>query len=196
VSKLEGTVPAGATSAVIGLRVNTEDAGPGPVSVRIYRVAYTEGSGGRNRVADPRFVHGADQWGRSGTGRARFVASDRDAGTMLRVDATPDQAVLVDSTAFPVTAGAGYTFSAGLQVPPSTTGNAYLAVIFLHATEVARHRLELAPAPIRLGQVDAGSGSFELRGARLQPGRYRIRAEYPGDPDHWPSTVEATVKVS
>ncbi len=194
-SRLQGRVPAGATAAVVGLRVNTEDAGPGPVHLRFYRIGYVEGSGARNRVPDPGFAQGPDHWGVTGAGRARFVSSDRSGGRMLRVDADPAQAVLVNSGAFRVKAGARYTFTAALRVPASAKGNAYLAVIFLHATEIARHRLELAPAAVDLGRVDAGSGTFASRGARLDPGRYRLRVEYPGDADHWPAAVETTITV-
>jgi hypothetical protein len=196
VSQLEGRVPAGAATAVVVLRVNTEGAGPGPVHLRVYRLGYKEGGGTRNRVPDPGFAAAPAGWGVSGAGRARFVASDRGGARMLRVDATPSQDLLVDSSAFPVTAGARYRFTATLQVPASATGNAYLAVVFLHGTEVARHRLELAPEPIRLGTVDAASsGRFAVRGLRLDPGRYRLRIEDPGDADHWPATVETVVRV-
>jgi hypothetical protein len=196
VSQLEGRVPAGATTAVVVLRVNTEDAGPGPVHLRIYRLGYTQGSGSRNRVPDPGFAAAPDGWGVSGAGQARFVASDRGGGRMLRVDATPSQELLVDSSAFPVTAGARYRFTAALRVPASATGNAYLAVVFLHGTEVARHRLELAPAPIALGTVHATpAGRFTFRGLRLDPGRYRLRIEDAGDADHWPASVEQTLRV-
>jgi hypothetical protein len=196
VSQLDGRVPAGASTAVVVLRVNTEDAGPGPVHLRIYRLGYVQGGGSRNRVPDPGFAAAPDGWGVSGAAQARFVASDRGSGRMLRVDATSGQDLLVDSSAFPVTAGARYRFTAALRVPASASGNAYLAVVFLHGTEVARHRLELAPEPIGLGTARAtSSGRFTFRGLRLDPGRYRLRIEDPGDADHWPATAETTLRV-
>jgi len=62
---LEGRVPAGTTSAVIGLRANTEEAGPGPVHVSVYEVGYVEEHDRRNLVPEPRFMRGP--WGYAGT---------------------------------------------------------------------------------------------------------------------------------
>jgi len=197
VSALNGRVPAGATTAVIGLRANIEEAGPGPVHLSLYELSYTQGTSRRNRVPDPRFASGRAQWPPDGSARVRILASDHGPGRMLRVDATSKQTLLLTSAEFPVTAGAVYHFTAAIRVPASSAGNAYLAVIFLKNTEVARERMELAPRPITLGRFTTTtvSGAFVAGGLKLEPGRYRLSVRYFGDIDHWPSTASASITV-
>ena len=116
---------------------------------------------------------------------------------MLRIDATSKQSLLITSAEFAVTAGAAYRFSAAIRVPASSAGNAYLAVIFLKGTEIARERMELSPRPITLGRFTTTtvSGPFVADGLKLEPGRYRLRVRYFGDIDHWPSTAETSITV-
>jgi hypothetical protein len=194
VLSLEGKVPAGATTAVVGLRANTEEAGPGPVHVSIYELRYVEDRTGGNRVPDPHFTHG--EWA-VGVAHTQVVASDRGAGSMLRVDLTGDQALNLDSPGqFPVDPGAHYRFSVGVRVPEASAGNAYIAVIFLSGTEIERDRIGLAPQSIPLGEATAAStGTFLATGLALAPGTYRLRVEYPGDSDHWHSAAETTLRV-
>jgi hypothetical protein len=197
VSRLNGRVPVGATRAVIGLRANIEEAGPGPVHVSLYELSYTQGTSGRNRVPDPRFAGGLARWPPGGSARVRVLTSDHGSGRMLRIDATSKQTLLITSSEFPVTAGAAYRFSAAVRVPASSAGNAYLAVIFLKDIEVARERMQLAPQPITLGRfaTTSASGTFVASGLRLEPGRYRLSVRYFGDIDHWPSTAETSMTV-
>jgi len=197
VSGLNGRVPAGATTAVIGLRANIEEAGPGPVHLSLYELSYTQGTSRRNRVPDPRFAGGLARWPPDGSARIRILASDHGSGRMLRIDATSKQSLLITSAEFAVTAGAAYRFSAAIRVPASSAGNAYLAVIFLKGTEIARERMELSPRPITLGRFTTTtvSGPFVADGLKLEPGRYRLRVRYFGDIDHWPSTAETSITV-
>jgi hypothetical protein len=87
--------------------------------------------------------------------------------------------------------------SAAVRVPASSAGNAYVAVIFLKGTEVARERMELSPRPITLGRfaTTTVSGEFVATGLKLEPRRYRLNATYFGDIDHWPSTTETSMTV-
>jgi hypothetical protein len=197
VSGLNGRVPAGATKAAIGLRANIEGAGPGPVHLNVYELRYTQGASGRNRVPDPRFAEGLARWPPDGSARVRVLVSDHGSGRMLRIDATPKQSLLITSAEFPVTAGAAYRLSAAVRVPASSAGNAYVAVIFLNDTEVARERMQLSPRPITLGRFATTtiSGEFVAAGLKLEPGRYRLSATYFGDIDHWPSTSEASMTI-
>jgi hypothetical protein len=197
VSGLNGLVPAGATRAVIGLRANIEGVGPGPVHLSVYELRYTQGASGRNRVPDPRFARGLAGWPADGSARVRVLASDHGSGRMLRIDATSKQRLLITSAEFPVTAGAAYRFSAAVRVSASSAGNAYLAVIFLNDTEVARERMALSPRPITLGRfaTTTVAGEFVAAGLKLEPGRYRLSVTYFGDIDHWPSTTETSMTI-
>jgi hypothetical protein len=197
VSGLNGRVPAGATKAVIGLRANIEGAGPGPVHLSVYELRYTQGTSRQNRVPDPRFAGGLARWPPGGSARVRVLASDHGSGRMLRIDATSKQSTLITSAEFRVTAGAAYRFSAAVRVPASSAGNAYVAVIFLNDTEVARERMELSPRPITLRRfaTTTVSGEFVAAGLKLEPGRYRLSVTYLGDIDHWPSTTETSVTI-
>ncbi len=115
---------------------------------------------------------------------------------MLRVDAEPDQDLNMDSASFAVTAGASFTLFAAVDVPAESAGNAYVAVIFIGATEVERHRLDLAPQPIGLGEATTSpTGAFIAGDLSLEPGAYQLRGDYPGDIDHWPVHTESIIRV-
>jgi hypothetical protein len=115
---------------------------------------------------------------------------------MLRIDATKRQDLGINSAEFRVTAGAQYRFSAAVRVPVGSAGSVALCVIFLKGTELARQQLDLAPLPIALGEsVTDASGAFQAAGPALEPGHYRLRVEYGGDPDHWPASVETSIAV-
>jgi hypothetical protein len=194
--ELDGVVPAGAATAVVAVRVNEEGAGPGSADLTLYEVGYSEGSEQANRVPDARFKSGLDRWGVWGAGDVRTTASDRGSGRMLRVEATPAQSVGLNSSGFDVTAGAAYHFSAGARVPAASAGSAYLAIVFLGGTEVARHRIALGPSAIPLGEtVTDATGGFRLAVAGLEPGAYRLRFEYAGDAAHWPAHAEQEITV-
>ncbi len=192
---LTGRVPANATTAVVGIRVNHEEAGPGPADLTFYEVAYTEGVGGQNRVPNPRFEQNLDYWGVWGDGLATTTTSDR-GGRMLRVMATTTQSVGLNSSGFEVTHGADYRLSVAVRVPEGSIGAAYIATIFLDGTEVARHRLSLAPAPIRLASVvTIADGSFSVSPGGLEAGRYTVQAAYAGDRSRWPASATSTVTL-
>ena len=194
--RLDGRVPAEATSAVVALRVNEEGAGPGPADLTLYEVRYSEGGAKTNRVPNPRFGHGLDLWGAGGSGVVRTRPSDRGSGWMLRVEATPSQSVGINSGEFGVTAGAEYRFSVAARIPVDSIGSAYLAVVFLHGTEVARYRIHLAPLAVSLGHAATDpSGGFRIAAADLEPGGYRLRLEYAGDASHWPAHAEQEITV-
>lgn len=193
-----GVVPAGASKALVVFRVNTEGAGPGKADLRIYEVAYTLGGGSANRVRNPRFSRGLDGWGAYGKGRASVVASDRGRGQMLRLVASRSQALSIDSTSpIAVTPGANYRLSVRASVPEASSGSAYVAVIFLGASEMDRHTLPLAPVPIALSTVmSTTSGAFAIRQRGLEAGRYRLVVSYEGDLSHWPTHSESIIQVA
>lgn len=194
--ELSGSVPAGATSAVVGLRVNSEGAGIGPADLTFYEVGYSEGTSSANRVPHPRFDRGLEAWGPWGSGRARAQPSDRGPGQRLRIVVRPDQTLGLNSDPFGVTAGATYHFSVAARVPIESVGSAYIAVIFLRGTEVARHRLSLAPVPVPFGEATTDAlGAYRFSVGGLDPGRYSVQVTYPGDASRWPASTERTAIV-
>ena len=194
VLEFRGTVPAGASQAVIGIRVNTEDAGPGSADLTFYEVGYAEGASTANLVPNGHFEWG---WGAEDDASVP-VPSDRGSGMMLRVVATTTQAVGDNSGSFAVTPGAQYRFWVASRIPEASIGSAYIAPIFLVAggSEVRRDIHQLAPAPIPVGTATAdATGAFSLTTSAMEAGRYRLRAAYPGDDARWPAWARVDVIV-
>jgi hypothetical protein len=182
----EGTVPDGVETAEVGIRINTEGAGPGTADIRIYEVGYFEDGEDVNRVDDPSFsgLAGFDIQGVS------VIPSDLGAGTMLRLTATPEDVINLGSVQFPVTPSARYRLTVTASVPEPSALAGYATVVFLRGDERARHILPLAPSAIPLAELTTGpDGGFEL--AQESPsGRFRLRVGYDGDLGHWPSYLE------
>jgi uncharacterized protein (TIGR03437 family) len=185
-----GTVPPDARQAVVGVRVNLEDA----ICTRCrsdfwaYRFNYAQADG-INRVRNPEFALGWQEWGFSGTGKCRLEPSDRSASSALHFTTAPGETIMLNSSYFPVTGGASYTFSVTAKVPPLSTGSGYFAVIFLNSnSEVRRHRVQLATATVLLGKPLTGKdGSFALALPVLPPSNFEYRAEFAGDDGYWPA---------
>lgn len=197
VLELRGTVPAGASMAVIGLRVNHEDAGAGSADLSFYELGYAQGATTVNVVPNGRFDDGLDGWGRWGDGSLTVTPSDRRAGQMLRAVVTSSQTLGLNSGDFAVTPGAEYRMWLAARIPEASIGSAYVAAIFLKAdgSEVRRDIRQLAPAPIAIGTATTdATGAFSLTASALEAGRYRLRASYAGDEVLWPAwaDVEAT----
>lgn len=195
--KLEGTVPETATSVVLAVRANVENAGPGPVDVRIYNISFTAGVAAENTVSDPDFSGGMTHWGPYGTGTVTALRSDQGTGRMLQLTADPEQEIFVDSTRFPVVAGQGYQLSVTASIPEASIGTALVAVVFLDKTETefVRHELRLNPTPLGVDPVTSSAdGGFDLHVSDLDPGEYSIRVVYSGGLRYWPA--EATFRFS
>jgi hypothetical protein len=183
---IEGVVPEGAELGEVGIRINTEGAGPGPADLRIYQVGYSEADAPGNRVPDPDFGYLA-QFDIDGV---EVVASDSGAGTMLRLTADPDGEINLGSDRFAVTPGARYRFTVEAAVPEGSAGAGYAGVVFLAGAELERHTVPLAPRAGTVGTVTTDElGRFQVAVSDLAPGRHRIVASYPGDLRSWPSTT-------
>jgi len=194
VQEFRGTVPAGASQAVIGIRVNSEGAGPGSADLTFYEVGYAEGATTANLVPNGNFEWG---WGASDDASVP-VPSDRGSGMMLRVVATPSLAVGDNSGSLAVTPGAAYRFWVATRVPEASIGSASIAPIFLTAdwSEVRRDIHPLAAAAISVGTATtAATGAFSLTTSAMDAGRYRLGATYPGDATRWPAWAEADALV-
>lgn len=189
-----GTVPEGADTAVVAIRVHVEDAANGDTDVRLGRVRYGDGDADTNRVTNPDFAAGLAGWGAYGSPLGTVTVEGSPAQLRLRADET--EIIMIDSDPFPVTPGSPYRFEADLGVPEASIGTATVAVVFLGASEVARHSIPFEPFPEELPAVRTDpAGRAVLPTSTLSPGRYRLDARYAGDLDHWPATAATTIEV-
>ena len=148
---LTGTVPAGATQADVGFRVNTECGCAGTSELILYETTYVQGGEKTNRVLNSNFAQGLNGWGFWGTGTARLETSDQGQGQMLHVTAKPSQTAAINSTRFPVSAGAAYTLTLSARVSPVSTGSGYFDIIFLNSSnEGTRKQIPLKTATVGL----------------------------------------------
>ena len=106
---LTGTVPAGATEADVGYRVNLECGCSGPADFVLYEVRYMEGDETVNRIPNPNFGQGYDGWGSWGDAVWNLEPSDVGEGRAQHVTATPGQGAAINSAKFPTTSGARFT---------------------------------------------------------------------------------------
>jgi hypothetical protein len=191
---LSGNVPAGATSAVVGFRVNTECGCAGASEFRLYGVRYAE-SGGTNTVPNPGFDDGWAGWGAWGDGSVTLEPSDRAGGWMLHERASPSQFAALNSSGFRVSASGGFTLSFAARVAPLARGSGYFAIFFLGpTTEVARRTIALAPATLSYGSTTTGGdGSFHTTVRGLPEGTSLLEAWYRGDNRYFPAYASATV---
>ena len=196
---LSGTVPAGTAEAVVGFRVNTECGCAGESGFALYDASYTAGGGSSSLVPDGDFSNALDGWGLSGEGVARVQPSDRGEGSMLAVQASPDQSLLANSALFPVEAGQPYTVSFEAKVAPSSVGSGYFALVFLGARgEIDRRRILFLPASFDIGtritdETGAFRATFHAPGIQLSLGKVLIEAWFPGDERLWPDYGMGTI---
>lgn len=169
----------------------------GPADIRLYEVGYAEGGHSANRAVDAGFDAGSAQWGVDGTGRPVTVPGDDGSGMMLRITAPPTDPLALGSPRFPVTPGAAYEFYFTAAVPIGSASSDYIGVVFLgEGGEVRRDVVDLAPHPIALGPAATDSdGRILLRLDGLAPGRYLVRASYPGDASRWPACAETEAQI-
>ncbi len=195
--QLTGTVPAGAQTAHVGIRVNIEDiAEHGLANITIYRASYTQGASTKNRVPNPELRTNTNFWGLHEDG-IRVLRSDIGPGLMIRIRDTATQSTIINTGGFPVTPGATFRATMRLKVTQSTVGHAYFTVTWLSSvTEIRRERLDLVPAPTRLpDRSSTSAGTFKARFDDLWPGRYRVLVTYSGDGGHLPTQSAQVVLV-
>ena len=178
-SELSGVVPAGATSAVVGLRLNMEGAGPAAADLSIYSVAYRQQGEPLNRVPNGSFGRGLQSWGVIG---GRLQPSDRGGGSMLRYAVGSGEAAMANSGTFPVSAGTNFTLSFAARVSPRSTGSGYFAVFFLNGNrEVERQTLPIEASTVHAVARTDISGQFTYTWAAPSGQHVEVRAAWPGD---------------
>lgn len=190
---LSRTVSAGARTAVVGYRVNTECDCSGPADFTLYESRYQE-PGGSNRVPNARFDQGLEGWGI--TGDAVQVLEPTATGQALHLTAAPGQIANTDSAPFPVTASAQFTVTFSARVSSASTGSGYFHVVFLgpDGLEISRSTANLAAVPIALGKpTTSPRGAFSAPLPPLSPGSYLVEAWFRGGNTAFPSYASARI---
>jgi len=196
--RLSGTVPVGATKAVVGFRANIEcGAGAmGKPSFTLYDVSYIEDGSDTNRVPNNSFAQGLNGWGQWGTGKVTIEPSDLGTGQMLQVAGTDIQTIIVNSPVFAVTRSAYYEVIFGARVSPGSVGSGCFALIFLSPNqEVSRVTISFEPARVSYGTVTADAdGAFQADFHDIPDGKVLVEATYAGDRLFLPSFAEAIIE--
>jgi len=190
---LEGTVPAPATQALVGLPVNTENGGPGPSDLSIYQMAYSENGESGNRVPNANFSEGLQPWASWGTGAGHLMPSDRGDGQMLNVTTTSEQSAWLNSSAFGVTAGKRFKVTVAARIAPASAGSGYFTVIWLYGSEFKRQTIPIKPAPpghVFVATDDGGAFRYDWPG--LPTGRIVLTARWAGDDTRSPVIASIT----
>jgi hypothetical protein len=199
VIETRGTVPADVTRALVGVRTNNEGPGPHAADITFYEIGYEEEGDQESRVPNGRIRSGA--WDHAGSGSLSVEPNDRGGGGMMRLRASPDQTIMSNSREFSVTPGATYRLWIAARVPEASVGSTTVDLIFLDANGIEtdrapRARLPVAPAPIPVGATTTDAeGGYRLVIADLEPGRYRLTADYAGDAAHWPARAAVSIDL-
>jgi hypothetical protein len=190
---LTGIVPAGATEADVGYRVNLECGCSGPADFVLYEVRYTEGDQTTNRVPNPSFSRGYDGWGAWGDATWRLERSDQGAGRAQHVTARPDQGAAINSAKFSTTPGSSFTVAFVARVSPESLGSGYFNLIFANGmNEVKRYTVPLEPAVVSLGEATTDeTGTYRLDLSEMAASNVLLQAWYAGDQDYWPAFASA-----
>ena len=198
VLEFHGRVPKGGGDALIQVQVNQEPLRPGTADLTFYEIGYAEGSATGDLVPNPRFDGEARDWGHWGEASFSVVPSDRGPGSMVRIVATPSQTMIVNSATFHATEGAEYRLWVTARVPEAAVGTTDVNLILLggDGVESQRVRHHLAPASIAVATVTTdAAGAWSLTSSPLEPGRYRLLVEYPGDATYWPARARTELTL-
>jgi hypothetical protein len=196
-----GTVPAGASRATVGFRVNTECGCEGTADLSLYDVEYTQSHHAGSLVPNGDFAGGLKGWVLSGSGITQLRASDLGRGSMLRIRASTRQSLSADSPGFTVEAGQRFTVTFEARVGPSSVGSGYFSVVFRDGSgEIGREQIAFAPASFSLGtRTTDENGSFRATfhppGAELPLGRVKVEARFDGDERLLPASASGTIFV-
>jgi hypothetical protein len=184
---LSGAVPSGATTAVVGFRVNYEQTGPGQTDFSLYRISYVDPADGLDRVANGDLSSGSVGWGALGV--AAFVPSDRGMGLMVDVHASASEQAGLSSAPFAVSAGAQFRVTFDARVAPApAVGGQFILVFQSSNLEFLREVLPIEATAVDLGSpVTDAAGRYSLGLASTS--RLVLEASYPGDSGDWPDAT-------
>ena len=212
--QLSGIAPASAVQSTLGFRINTDQVASWPAywyagstasAISVYQFSYIESGNANNLVANSKFSSGALAWTLGG--QSQIVASDQGGGQMVQVAATAAQSATLDSSPFPVTAGAPFQVSISARVPQSSAGSGYFFLAWEDArgngfyvpipgpnpNDVKGETIPFTETPLAVGTAttDAG-GNFNLSLGALGSQQVVLEGTYAGDAGHWPAYVQAS----
>lgn len=194
---ITGEVPAGVAEALILLRVNAEDAGPGTLDAEISTITFTEADDDTNLVPNGD-ISGGSNWEVYNTrGDIRF-GTGTGGGSAMILDAEEGQTILIDGGRFPTTPGATYEFTVRMRSTwsPGAPAAGYVGIAFFEGgTEVERRIVRIEPIPFVAGTAttDGGGGYAVTLDSAAPDSAYLVTAHTPGDLTTWPSKVTTIV---
>ena len=165
---IQGTVPAGAVTAVIGLRVGIELAGSGPINVLLGTAKYTD-------IALMQTFTQTISW-------APLVYA---AGTCST--GNYNYPCAFNGNSFPVTAGDSFTFTVPMEASYTSNNNGYVTVIFLgsNGLEISRQYIYFKAGQQLIWSGDTDSnGNFTITMPSGQTVPSTVQFVYNGDGSH------------
>lgn len=187
---VEGTVPDGATEAVALVRANAEDARVGEVDATLVDLSYSE-NGGPNLIPNGDFARGRDGWPGHGDPPGQVTAVTGTFGSGLELEATPEQNIFLDGTAFPVTAGSPFELTATYEISEAAADTVVISVEFLGQAR-ANVFAHLTSADVGDVITDA-DGRAVIPSGMLTSTPASVTVRYTGDLTHWPASASLTV---
>ena len=193
---LTGTVPAGATQALLQICVNEcgSPVPPAPNDMNFYAYHYAD----KANTASQNFAGGLDGWfiENDAGATASVQLASGSGGKSLLFNATAAQQVFVNSSAFAVEPGSAFTMTMRARVSPASADSGNFALIFLFPPDgVERSDLgprqtvpiAAAPAIVATAETDA-DGRYSV--ALPQPtvaGKLQLQARFAGSGTTWPA---------
>jgi len=187
--KVTGVVPQFATTADVGLRINTECNCSGPATLALAKANYLEQGQSSNQVPNGTFASGLNGWGIWGVGNAQLGPGESGAGHALHIEAAAGQDVGLNSDVFVVTPGKAFTLIFRARVDPPTQNSGYFDIIFLNDSgESKRYTVPIQVASAVLGSAQtAADGGYFINMNGLPAGIVLLRAWFNGNEDVWPA---------
>ena len=183
---ISGTVPAGATEATVGFRVNAACACSGPSDFALQTFDYQENaSGGVHGHWD--FSKGLEGWAVSNRDLAKV-----DSGS-LRVSTAAGQGVTLQSARFQVTPGASYSLRISARVAPRSIGSGFFAITYPVQKVVKLTPIDV-PATELATTRTAADGSYRFNLPQPSPQAGEIHIKFPGNESFWPADMMAPSK--
>jgi hypothetical protein len=193
---LTGTVPAGATQALLQICVN-ECGSPvpsAPDDMNFYSYHYVD----KANTASQNLAGGLDGWfieNDAGATASVQLVSD-STGKSLLFKATAAQQTFVNASAFTVEPGSAFTMTMRARVSPAPADSGNFALIFLFPPDgVERGDLAprmtvpiaAAPAIVATAQTDADGRYSVALPAPSAAGKFQLQAKFAGSPMLWPA---------
>lgn len=188
---ITGIVPENATTGLVLMRGNAENAGVGIVDTGIYEIIYRDGGSDENQILNPTFRAGLNGWGAYGNNQG-IITTSNSGGSHLVLQANPDQDVFVDGELFAVTPGSAFEYTVRYTVGAEGNDNTVVSLVFPD-TSAGRFNIFSHTNPVEQGvlMTDA-SGQVLLTPELLGTNQAQIEVSFAGDFDLWPTSARVS----